>query len=96
MTDLSLAETQLGQAGTHVDLGPLSQSGGSHAGKEKAGGRMRERPTHLLLQNPPPPYTEGSQAPNTPKSLPVAAAPPSGPGHPAARQREPDPRHIWF
>ena len=42
MTDLSLAETQLGQAGTHVDLGPLSQSGGSHAGKEKAGGRMRE------------------------------------------------------
>ena len=47
-------------------------------------------------RTPSPPYTKGSQAPNTPKSLPVAAAPPSGPGHPAARQREPDPRHIWF
>lgn len=59
MTNSSLAETQLGRAGTRVDLGALSQSDGSHvqmirrpAGKEEAG-RRGERQARAFLTTEP-------------------------------------------
>ena len=55
MTGLSLAEAQLGQAGTHEDLGPLSQSDGSPVGKEEAGGEG-ERKANVSLATEPPPH----------------------------------------